>query len=75
MNFGPSSQRADPHVAEMNRVAVVLEVDRPLLGDGVGRGGRRRLPANGDVVLNQHAVVQNRERAGLDLAVGQFLGS
>ena len=60
-HHGPNLQRPDPNVSEPHRVAVVLEVERPFVGDTLERRGSSRLSIHRDMVLDQNAVVEHRE--------------
>jgi len=50
---------------EPHRVPVVVEVVRPLFTNTLLGRGSMRLGSDGDVVLDQHAVLQHGERAWL----------
>jgi hypothetical protein len=67
------SQRANPYIAEAHGVAVVLEVKRALLHETFERRRRGGLGSHRNMVLDEHAVMQHRVRAGLHLAVGELL--
>ena len=69
-----SVQLADPDVAVTDRIAVVLEEQRSR-GSRPGKLRRNRgVTLDRNMVLNQHPIVQHRERTGLDLALGSRLG-
>jgi len=66
--FYNRSKGADPDIAKAHRIAMILQHERAFGREAVGWGGRRGGPLDGDVILDQHAIVQHGEGTGLDRA-------
>ena len=69
-----SVQLADPDVAIAHWIAVVLKEQRPRGSRPRKLGRNRGITLDWNMVLNQHAVMQHRERARLNLALGSRRG-
>src|SRR5882762_7366512 len=54
-----SIQFANPHVAKAHRVAMILQIERSLLGKTVERSRRRALLSDRNMVLNQDPIMQH----------------
>src|SRR5438067_91378 len=63
-------ERANPNIAKPDRIPMVLQHQRPLGNHSGELGGRGGLALHRSMILNQNAVVEHRERAGLDLPIG-----
>src|SRR5262245_48918309 len=68
------SQFTDPNISEADRVAMILKIQRALLSHCFERGGCRGHTFNGNMILNEHAIVQHGEGARLDLTIGELFG-
>src|SRR5205807_6482166 len=64
------SKLPEPNITITYRASVILQDQRTLRGDPFEGGGGCRSAIDWDMVLDQHAIVQNRERAGLRAALG-----
>src|SRR5258706_14255287 len=54
-----SIQFANPHVPKAHRVAMILQIERSLLGKTVERSRRRAFLSDRNMVLNQDPIMQH----------------
>src|SRR5438046_1573950 len=67
--IGTSHNGPYPHVTVPYRIAVILQIERAFGRDTLERRGRGWLAIYRYMILNEHAVVQHRERARQHLPV------